>query len=118
MQSAMYCFDKAASESLRRGNYKLSLRLYFEEFISALSYAASLKKGDGVNQRENLVQFVCNCVQSAAMKVCLAVLLWCIYKCPQPTDYLSTQDEMIYYEFCNIFKYCKSPDMVLITEIS
>lgn len=88
MQSAMYCFDKAASESLRRGNYKLSLRLYFEEFISALSYAASFKKGDGVNQRENLVQFVCNCVQSAAMK-----------------------DEMIYYEFCNIFKYCKSPDM-------
>lgn len=82
MQACIYCFDKAANENATRSQYKLNMRIYYEDFLSALTSAAQFKYsgqsgGDHAgwnrdredDRQHKLKKLVNACCQSMAMKV-------------------------------------------------
>lgn len=80
MQAVIYCFDKAAHENSTRSRYKLNMRIYYEDFLSALTSAAQFKYSGGgsggggdstgdSDRRSKLKKIVNVCSQSMAMKV-------------------------------------------------
>ena len=93
MQASMYCFDKAASENATRSQYKLNMRIYYEDFLSALTSAALFKYtgsgqedgirsstsgdngGNGDDRQKKLKKIVNKCSQSMAMKVRFSMLI-------------------------------------------
>jgi len=93
LQASIYCFDKAANANATRSRYKLNMRIYYEDFIAALSSAAMFKyptrsqSSQEDERREKIEKLVAVSSQAFAIK-----------------------NEMVYYELSNIFKYLKSPD--------
>jgi hypothetical protein len=84
MQACVYCFDKAANENSTRSQYKLNMRIYYEDFLSAMTSAALFKYSGGAGEsdsdsetrRKKLEKIVNVCSQSMAMKVKLAFFLY------------------------------------------
>lgn len=116
MQACIYCFDKAANENSSRSQYKLNMRLYYEDFVSALTSASLFKYSASGNTKDNngrlakLEKIVQSCGQSMAMKVRRLCNL--CFQCGETNFLIIEQDEMIYYELSNIFKFCKFPEFV------
>ncbi len=77
MQTCIYCFDKAANENSTRSQYKLNMRIYYEDFLSAMTSAALFKYQGVGNSDDNdkecrknkLKKIIHVCSNSMAMKV-------------------------------------------------
>lgn len=79
LQACIYCFDKAANENATRSQYKLNMRIYYEDFLSALTSAAMFRYSGGGKQdsssllsdqrRKNFEKIINSSSNSFAMKV-------------------------------------------------
>ena len=87
MQACAYCFDKAANENSSRSRYKLNMRIYYEDFLSALSSAAQFKYKEDQKvksnkrscQRSKLEKIVDHCCEAVCIKV--NVVFFSKYEC-------------------------------------